>query len=280
MPSDQVTRCPHCQAVFRVAPESLAQAQGWLRCGQCQGVFDSTGLTVPWASEPEVLTERMDLKAFLKEEDRGASPASAPVAEVSDELLSFEQALATFPGRPPEMPASDAVSVMNPSTLSEAPSPPVASHGGRRQVRMWGLGLVLLALFQLVWASRSTWLQMPWITETAQAGCARGGCRLPAWRGPDLLKIDSSHFVRVDKGYRLEWSLRSVSAWPLHMPAMELTLRDEAGSVLVRRVLTPSEMAAPPRLEPGQGWEGVLLLQVADAPDLPVSGYHLLAFYP
>lgn len=280
MPSDQVTRCPHCQAVFRVAPESLAQAQGWLRCGQCQEVFDSTGLTVPWSSEPEVPTERMDLKAFLKEEDRGASLASAPVAEVSDELLSFEKALATFPGRPPETPASDAVPAQDLPFLSEAPAPPAASQGGRRMLRVWGLGLVLLALLQLLWASRSTWWQTPWIAETALTGCARAGCQLPAWRDLDLLKIDSSHFVRTDTGYQLEWTLRSLSSWPLRMPAMELTLTDEGGSVLVRRALTQAEMAAPDRLEPGHGWDGVLVLQAVDALDLPVSGYHLLAFYP
>lgn len=43
-----MTCCPSCRTTFRVSPEQLAQAQAWLRCGQCDRVFDSTGLVVNW----------------------------------------------------------------------------------------------------------------------------------------------------------------------------------------------------------------------------------------
>ena len=46
MHADPVTRCPHCQAVYRVTLAQLAQAQGWLRCAQCRAPFDGTGLQV------------------------------------------------------------------------------------------------------------------------------------------------------------------------------------------------------------------------------------------
>lgn len=279
MSSHQVTRCPHCQAVFRVTPESLAQAQGWLRCGACREVFDSTGLTVSWSSDPELGIERMDLQAFLKEKDPVGAPATPGL---SDALLSFEKALTTFPGRLPEMPGHDPV--LSPLDLPDLAGTPVPaalpSVGRRRSMRIWITGLLLLALLQLAWAYRSLWWQAPWAGQTAQMICARLGCQVPASRGPDLLIIDSSRFVRTDNGYRLEWTLRNPSNWPLRMASLELILTDAGGGVQVRRVIHPEQMAAPDRLEPRHRWDGVLALQMTDGLNLPVSGYHLLVFYP
>lgn len=273
MAFDQVTRCPHCQSVFRVASESLAQAGGWLRCGQCSQAFDSTGLTVPWAPALEQAPEpeRMDLKAFLKEEDRSEPHDPAPTGAISDDLLSFEQALATFPGR------AD-VAVQQDEATGSVGAASAVPRGRLRRARALLLAGIVLALVQLAWTWRTAWWQTPWIEETVRAWCARMDCKVPAWRIPDLLRIDSSHFVRTDSGHQLEWTLRNLSIWPLQMAAMELVLTGEGDTVLVRRVLTPAEMAAPQRLEPDQSWTGVLVLQIPD--DLPVVGYRLLAFYP
>ena len=51
-----ITCCPSCRTTFRVTPEELTQADAWLRCSQCQRVFDSTGLVVSW-DEPLTLTK-------------------------------------------------------------------------------------------------------------------------------------------------------------------------------------------------------------------------------
>lgn len=276
MTSDQVTRCPHCHAVFRVAPALLAQAGGWLRCGQCRSPFDSTGLTVPWAPDLEATPERMDLESLLKAEDRG-TPAAETVEQAVGELLSFERALASFQGATPEIRTNAAGAT--PDAPSEAdPSRPGAGRGGWRRAAAWSLVLALLASLQLAWGWRNAWWQTPWVVEAAQSWCARMACQLPAWQAPDFVRIDSSQFVRTDRGYQLEWSLRNLSSWPLHMPSMELVLTQDGGGVLVRRVITPAEMAAPQRLAPDQRWDGVLVLSLQD--DLPVSGYRLLAFYP
>ncbi len=36
-----LTQCPHCDTVFQVSNEQLQVAQGRVRCGRCQGVFDA-----------------------------------------------------------------------------------------------------------------------------------------------------------------------------------------------------------------------------------------------
>jgi predicted Zn finger-like uncharacterized protein len=272
MAPDQVTRCPHCQAVFRVTPEQLAQAQGWLRCGQCREVFDSTGLRVLWQPDADAGVSRMDLKDFLQKEDPGAAQDNS----ASDALLSFEQALATFPGRAPLSPSEPLASTDAPD--HEVPQPsPLATAPARRRWG-WMVLLALLMLAQLAWAVRAAWWQTPWIAASAQALCARGACTLPAFREPEQLFIDSSRLLRTDEGYRLEWGLRNRSLWPVHMPAMELVLTGPSDAAVVRRVVQPADMMAPERLEPGQLWEAALGVQVEDG--LDVSGYRLRVFYP
>ena len=39
--SSRFTRCPYCQAVFRVRPAKLAIRQGEVRCGACREVFNA-----------------------------------------------------------------------------------------------------------------------------------------------------------------------------------------------------------------------------------------------
>jgi len=286
MATNQVTRCPHCRSVFRVLPEQLAQAQGWLRCGQCQELFDSTGLvlTLP---EDEASAPRVDLNDFLQAEDRGAPAPATPQASLvlsphpvaadtavnnsaSEALLSFEQALASFPT--PEVP------VPNPGQDTvDAAAMTDASETNPRRVRWGVITLFVLLLLQLLWAMRAWW-QTDSVGALAQRGCEWVHCSVPALSDAEQLLIDGSRLVRTDEGYRVEWTLRNRSSWPQRAPTLELTLMDEGGNVLVRRVVQPAEMSAPDRLEPAQAWEAVLALQWPQEQN--VSGYKLLIFYP
>jgi len=43
----QTTYCPTCATSFKVTPVQLGQANGWVRCGRCQGVFEALLNTMP-----------------------------------------------------------------------------------------------------------------------------------------------------------------------------------------------------------------------------------------
>ncbi len=36
-----ITHCPNCQTAFKVREEHLRAANGWVRCGKCQNVFEA-----------------------------------------------------------------------------------------------------------------------------------------------------------------------------------------------------------------------------------------------
>jgi len=48
-----ITRCPACATAFKVVPDQLKISDGWVRCGQCQQVFNATLDLQSWSPGPE-----------------------------------------------------------------------------------------------------------------------------------------------------------------------------------------------------------------------------------
>ncbi|HNL42190.1 MAG TPA: zinc-ribbon domain-containing protein, partial [Ottowia sp.] len=44
-----ITRCPACATTFKVVPDQLRIAAGWVRCGHCQQVFDAAAHMLPYS---------------------------------------------------------------------------------------------------------------------------------------------------------------------------------------------------------------------------------------
>lgn len=49
------TRCPACSTVFRVVQDQLRVSEGWVRCGQCQEVFNALETLFDLDTEPAAL---------------------------------------------------------------------------------------------------------------------------------------------------------------------------------------------------------------------------------
>ena len=283
-----ITRCPACGLTYKVVPDQLKVAQGWLRCGHCQQAFDSTGMVLSWpggddGAKPSVLTEgsaeRLDLDDFLKHEDKPA--LQTPVA-------AFEEALATFKPQPlptnATAPSSEVFGVplgdlLLPNTAPE--DQPVAQTPKKSSwwptLVAWGLLLALL--LQWVIAGRDQLVAAePSFAQPLQSACRVLGCEMvpPAVR--DGVVIENSSMAPRDGGLALIWSVRNVTTQTLEMPALELTWLDAQDKVLLRRVLRPTEQNAPVALKAGQIWNGQL--QLLPAEGLQPMGYRLVNFYP
>lgn len=64
----QVTRCPHCQTCFRVVDDQLRVGGGWVRCGRCAQVFDTSGRI--WSEPPAEAAPALPIELI--------EPASSP----------------------------------------------------------------------------------------------------------------------------------------------------------------------------------------------------------
>lgn len=277
-----IARCPACGATYHVVPDQIKIAQGWLRCGQCDQAFDSTGLVVSWSGTPQntlaaidesPVAERVVIDELLRQEDR--APAEQSVSAVA----SFEEALSTFSAMsPPPAPTSEPEPAL---PVGSAVSPEVGQPVKPRGWFALALALLLtvtLAL-QWLWAERQTLLlNSPLVASGLQQLCDALGCESEPLQVREGVVIESSNWTAQDGGFVLSWTLRNPTPLSLEMPALELTLVDAQGQVSLRRVFLPAERNAPLELAPGQTDKGQLLTLLNV--QMPITGYRLATFYP
>ena len=295
---NRITRCPSCTTVYRLGDAHLQAANGWLRCGACSHVFDSTGLVLRWSPAPaepsrppELLqpdapdagalsptqalqapdvvvdpAERMALDDFLKKKEDHHTPVQTRHAQA--ELAAFESALSSFNSEP---------WVMEPTEQPEKVTDPAPS---RRWLAPAGLlSLVLLLVLHLAYLQRDAIVAAwPASGPAMRQVCQSLGCEISPLRDAEGVVIDSSSLVQRSEDHVLTWSVRNTTRSVLGMTALELSLMDPQGKLVLRTVLLPAQTGAPPTLSPGQSWSGSLKVQVS--PELVFSDYRLLSFYP
>lgn len=99
--SSLTAQCPKCESVFRVLPQHLEAAKGWMQCGVCGNVFHTPLAAATKLPEPE--PEKSE-----EPEDVETSPASdtpMPAEAASAESLPAEtadQEIAENTGAPPQ----------------------------------------------------------------------------------------------------------------------------------------------------------------------------------
>ncbi|PUE51078.1 hypothetical protein B9Z47_03685 [Limnohabitans sp. 2KL-1] len=282
---NRITRCPSCSTVYQVGSEHLQAAHGWLQCGQCQHIFDSTGLVLLWApaegsappsadaiaSSSPAQVKRIPIEDLLPSNGASTSLSDEPA---SSDLLSFEQALSSFkPIRDDLTPAAPPSSNDAGEVVSGWRSPVFSG----RHVMAWVLLLVLIV--QLVFVQRQTIAaHWPAAGTVVRQVCMSLGCALNPLSDQDGMVIEGSDLVQRGADHFLSWTVRNISEHPLGMTALELSLNDAQKMVWLRRVLLPSDVGAPDVLGPGQSWSGELKVEVD--PAQPISDYRLLSFYP
>lgn len=122
----QITTCPSCSTRFRVVADQLRISDGWVRCGQCQEVFDARDhLDAAVAVEPVVAPEPVAAASAVAHTGMAGAPAE-PVAPVAEEVVTEPEG--KEPSQPvPDMPvpASEPVPapVIPPAPGYELPAP-------------------------------------------------------------------------------------------------------------------------------------------------------------
>lgn len=286
-----IVRCPECGTIYKLVPDQLKIAKAWLRCGQCQHAFDSTGLVVAWpetalidreTAAPVDKAERLVIDELLKQEDK-----SETVVQTVTAVSAFEEAHATFKPQPLSPVPNEATTEAS-SEKDHDPSDAVQPEKSPRQTRgqhsLWtklGVLVLLLALaLQWLWIERRTLAAAdPGVAKIWQLICRTWGCDVSSLQVRDGMVIENSSLTpREEGGFLLSWSWHNVTSKPLQTPALELTLLSAQDKALVRRVVPVAELGAPASLAPGQTWDGQLQLMPEDG--LTPSGYRLLSFYP
>lgn len=126
-------------------------------------------------------------------------------------------------------------------------------------------------------ALAANWPATRWLL---QAGCDALGCRIEAPRQIQSLGVDSSALARLPDStlYRLSLVVHNKASAAVRMPAVELTMTDTQGHIVVRRVLSAAELGQPVEQLPGGG--ELALQATLDLGAASVAGYSVELFYP
>jgi len=307
-----ITRCPACVTLFKVVPDQLRISEGWVRCGQCDEVFDASlhlqselpavpvptvdlDLTADFSAQPEVLMTvpgtlgdgktDIDYPAIIPlTQDEGTTGTTEVAATDSwgvplKDTASLGLSEAIEAGPEPDL-GLEAVSF-----LRDAQAAPVSRKPWRR---IAGLLLAIILLLGLA----GQWLvhdrdrlaaAEPGLKPVLEALCAPLNCVLSPLRRIESIVIDSASFTKIrGNAYRLNFMVKNTSTMALALPAIELTLTNSSDQAVLRRVFLPAELGANRMaLDTGAEWpaSAAVALKLAGNAD-QVAGYRVLAFYP
>ena len=250
-----ITQCPQCATQFRATPQQLRASEGWVRCGQCDQVFDASVHAVSQRAVPPPEADAM-------------VPLRAESPTPQEETAALD---------PPTAPVETLFSDLTPDP-ADAPS--------RWTGRVWLGAALLLALLLLgQWVGHEKNMlaaRAPALSPALSAMCEAIGCVLQPPQSPEFLQIEASAYDPLGEGmYRLSLTLRNRANWAIAHPAIELTITDASERPLVRRVLLPGDLGAQgEHMDALSAQEFTIYLRSTLAISPGLSGYRLTAFYP
>ncbi len=281
------TVCPKCGLTLTITVRDLRAAQGHVRCGRCQNVFnalDSLSEEHPHAPAPEPRAEQPASAPPSLALDVAPSSETPSAAEISVEFEPQEPAgplpEAKQPERAepvppdPDRPLPEALRPDPDDLLPEAlrpepavaqePQPEAAFELEPEQTRtsaFWTVGTVLLALvlaLQIVNQQRSALATLPSIGGALRRAYRALGIELaPAW---DVHAYEARQLGATVTGTHppkitVRASIANLARRPQPLPLPWVTLQDRFGRAIAARDVPPRDympsVPSPPMLAAG-----------------------------
>ena len=289
-----ITRCPGCETSFKVVPDQLRLSEGWVRCGQCNLVFDAAlHIQVPENEAPPVavVVPPAPLSPLIPSApsttpDEPVLPAINPVADDVPPLAARLTKASTVDWETELAQAAPPARAADITFLSETPTPSRWHKPWvRRSLAGATLALALLLMGQLAVQERDRLLAwQPDLLPMGVAACRVLNCSIAPQKLIDSLAIESSSFTLIaGDTYRWDFVLKNTASVELAFPAIELSLTDSLDRVWMRRIFLPQELGVSlPVLLPGAEWSSSMSLKIkTDGQSADqVAGYRMLALYP
>lgn len=292
----QLTRCTHCQTVFRVTPEQLQAHGGQVRCGRCQQVFNARDALVPEVpAEPVAVTDppapaaTAAAVAVFESPDPPAEPG-LPAAPADDGLPpdpAPEMPAAAHVPEPESGPDPQAEEQVAPSAAAENPfiheSPAAREPAPRR--RWLAAASLLLAITLAAQAGffyrGDIAARHPLLRQWLDAACTQAGCEVPLPRTTKALLIEASDLQLADPAQpnriQLTATLRNHAGHDVAYPALDLVLTNVNDHTLARRIFLPAEYLGNGRdLRAGIAANAELTVRLAlETGNLGAAGFRL-----
>ncbi len=265
-------RCPHCLTVFRISGPQMAAAQGWVRCGNCQAIFDAAAHLM---NEDGAPLEVPTVQPQQGEPSRQA-PGQPPLPDIDLELPD----LGPLPQAGLEVSAQAAAASASPPQAA-APSPRPGSSG----VMGWfAVGLLSASLCALLAYGLRGHLAaaFPESRQALTQVCQALGCTLPPMSMLQAIELEGRS-LRHDEAtglHTLAVRLRNSADWPVLSPGVDLSLLDERGQVLSRRMISAADFAAGASLASHAKVDWTVKLDLKGLQGPAIADFRLDLYYP
>ena len=250
-----VVLCPGCNTMFRAHQDQLQRKSGLVRCGQCSLVFNANNTPAVVAAANAEASDSVAVAAADLQSD--SIQDLAPQANASEVALNPWQTVPVPPSR-------------------------------WKSFSLLLLSLLLLTglLLQMIYHWRGDLaLLFPSTQPWLQQACALVDCELPLPRLDKLVSIEDSDLQADATNPRvmvLSALIRNRAPFTQAYPSVELTLTNEQGETVTRRVLAPRDYLGK-RADPEDGFDAASEMPFKlylEAGKLPVTGYRLYLFFP
>lgn len=236
------TKCPECRAVFRVTTEQLNMAEGLVRCGICDGVFNgkdyieedhnpttSTDNAYDESQEP-LFKQSLDQDADA-DDDLEADAARFDIDDLGDGLEQEDDDTLTGVDRIPTVIRDD----FGGNILAKTNSP--------IQIAVFTVGAISLAIFFL--GQISYWQNVDVLPRTWVNGfCNIVGCNKSNTRDLAAIKILNRNIYshpNEQKALMITTSFVNQSVSAQAFPVLEITLLDTQGQIIAVRRFSPKD---------------------------------------
>jgi predicted Zn finger-like uncharacterized protein len=266
------TQCPKCHALFVVTSQQLRAAEGMVRCGQCENVFNGreyvtfrkssgsgtpeiqTGISGPSARHP-LIEEQSTLST--RESVRDETSYEAINTPATQSPSAVESAPDT---EPPQEHSRAQVASALPEFLVPELEPPEDRVGSRL---LWGAGSICLAallVVQIAWFNRHTLSSHDMAGPLIRSLCSHIDCDIAPRSDPDRITLVSRNvYTHPDHARALMISavLRNDADFDQPPPRLLVAFSDLQGTVLAARLFDPGEYLPEPEtanrlLSPGE----------------------------
>ncbi len=248
-----ITHCPQCETAFKVSPQQLDLAKGWVRCGKCAHVFE----------------------AHLHFELSAVSKISTVVEknhQLNENLLA---------------PELFRTGVNQTSSFIRGEQKIESSNEAKpmfyRIAMMVFAGVLsFIFLYQLlIWNRNSLVAEEPSLHAFFSMLCVPSNCKIDWPHEPDAVLIENSSFMEnPEGGYNVQLRLKNTQHHAVAMPALELSLTDLRDQVLVRRVFLAKELSDKDHLQALRDARANLNFDLDETVKTRITGFRAIIFYP
>jgi len=246
-----LTKCPHCQTLFRIQQEHLAAAGGEVRCGVCYKVFDAENEGMPYSQgegspaektfshDNDAPQEELKQEEELEVIDTSPEPKPDPLQALAAAGIDLAAAEDT--------PSADDINQfsVNRSSISDIVAPG-ASHSIGPLLK-WGAFSVLAvaALFsQWLYFNFEKNAQQPRWRSAYTPICETLGCELPQYKNINSIKTERLAIkTHPDYGNVLivDMIISNSAAHNQSLPQLNMTFFSLNGEPLAQRQFQPRE---------------------------------------